>query len=280
MYIDVSLGWRYAKRPGVDKFITTLSSYYEIAIFSDSDLTGPEVWTAIDPENRCHHLFGNGGELRDNRILKRLDKMNRDIRKIVLIDDNEITSQLCPRNTLLVKPFTNLEDQTDTVLFDLIPLLQAFVHEGSKDFRDTIDKLGTHNAQEAAIEYQMRVSRAKEEEYNRRYKGLGGILRPKSRSDEIGNLAANQSKILSPIDIVGPNPGGSVPVPEEKENPVIPEIRFKGSKKPAEKKTGTLFEWIENTRKEKEIKEHKKRELMNEIYIKRMEEKKTVEGSM
>lgn len=76
-------------------------------------------------------------------MLKRLDLMNRDLSRIILIDDSGEASAMFPRNTLLVKPFTDVSDQSDTVLFDLVPLLQAFVHDGSQDFRDTIDDLGT-----------------------------------------------------------------------------------------------------------------------------------------
>lgn len=282
------MGWRHAKRPGVDKFLQTLSSYYEIALFSDNDnITGEEVWANINGENRCHRLHSNAGEIRGNRILKRLDKMNRDIRKIILIDDNKITSQLCERNTLLVKPYTNLSDRSDTVLLDLIPLLQALVHEGCTDFRDAIDNLGTHDAQEAAIEYQMRVAKSKEVEFERRNKGLGKLIRQPKSTDESSSSSSfsssNQTSILSAKDIVGLAPiesrfssssSSSDATPASsasKKN--VPEVGYKPSSKPADRKTGALFEWIDSSRKEKEELEMRKREKMNEIYQKRMEEK-------
>ena len=77
-------------------------------------------------------------------MLKRLDLMNRDQSRIILIDDSEKASSLFPRNTLLVKPYVDTTDQSDTALLDLIPLLQAFIHDQSTDFRDTIDDLGTY----------------------------------------------------------------------------------------------------------------------------------------
>ena len=64
--------------------------------------------------------------------------MNRDIRKIILIDDDENASKLFPRNTLLVKPYIDVFDKSDRILYDLIPLLQAMVHEQPDDFIEAL----------------------------------------------------------------------------------------------------------------------------------------------
>jgi TFIIF-interacting CTD phosphatase-like protein len=68
--------------------------------------------------------------------------MNRPLEKIILIDDDIQATQLFPRNSLLIKPYTNIYDVNDTALLELIPLLQALVHEGINDFRDTLDEMG------------------------------------------------------------------------------------------------------------------------------------------
>ena len=75
-------------------------------------------------------------------VIKRLDYMNRDLSRIILIDDNPVSYQKFPRNTLAVKPFTNANDTSDTTLLDLIPFLQALVHEDVRDFRECFDQLG------------------------------------------------------------------------------------------------------------------------------------------
>lgn len=277
-YYDVSMGWRHAKRPGVDKFLQSLSQYYEIALFSDNDtITTPEVWEAIDKEQRCHRLTCHAGELRDHMILKRLDKMNRDIRRIVLIDDNPKTCQLYPRNTLLVKPFTDLNDRSDSVLLDLIPLLQAFVHEDCPDYRETIDRLGTHQAEEAVIEYQMRITKAKEDEQKRRNQGLGGLIRQQylNPKAQVANLSATQSNILSVSQIVGEDPSSDANITVvEKKSEAIPQIGFKPPEQPVEKKKSAFFQWLDNAVKDKEEREVLKRNKMNELYMKRMEAKR------
>ena len=67
--------------------------------------------------------------------------MNRDIRKIVLIDDDPDAFIGFESNTLQVKPFENVRDMNDNILLDLVPLLQGFVHHDSKDFRVTYFQL-------------------------------------------------------------------------------------------------------------------------------------------
>ena len=193
---DARYGWRHVKRPGLDQFIEKISAYYEIVIFSENDIGAvAEVMLAIDPEGRCHKLGSAAAEARDGLMIKRLDYMNRDISRIILIDDNPEAFQLFPRNTLQVKPFNDVKDSADRVLYDLVPLLQAFIHDDARDFRDTLDDLGTHEAEEAVIEWQMRVSEKKTEETKKRNKGLGGLLRSRFVDKPISGkqVTSNQS---------------------------------------------------------------------------------------
>lgn len=144
---DARYGWRHVKRPGLDKFIKQLSRYYEIVLFTENDLgVSDQILAAIDPENVCHKLGMTSGEVRGTTnpptVIKRLDNMNRELSRIILIDDNPDSYQKFPRNTLAVKPFVDVADTSDTVLIDLIPFLQALVHEDVKDFRECFDALG------------------------------------------------------------------------------------------------------------------------------------------
>lgn len=179
---DSKHGWRHVKRPGTDTFLTQLRQYYEIVIFSENDkgLT-MDVMDSVGGD--FVHKFGSSeAEIRNGITLKRLDCMNRDIKRIVLIDDDPRSTQLFPRNSLLIKPYTDVHDKSDRALLELIPLLQAFVHEGVDDIRDAIDKLGTHDAHEAATEYKMRVVNKKTNEHLRRNYGLGGLIRAKPQT--------------------------------------------------------------------------------------------------
>ena len=103
-----------------------------------------DVMESIDKEGRTHKFGSSEGEIREDGVcIKRLDYMNRDIRKIILIDDKPHSAEKFPRNSLLIKPYTNIYDKYDNALVELIPLLQALVHEQINDFREVLDDLGT-----------------------------------------------------------------------------------------------------------------------------------------
>ena len=90
----------------------------------------------------CYRMGSANAEVRGTDVLKRLDLLNRDISQIILIDDNPKSSQLFPENTILIEPFNNVKDSRDTILLDLIPFLQALVHEKIHDYRKLFQDLG------------------------------------------------------------------------------------------------------------------------------------------
>ena len=291
---DARYGWRHVKRPGLDFLIKNLSNYYEIVIFSENDIGAvQELLMAIDPNSACHKLGSSAAEARDGVMIKRLDCLNRELSRIILIDDNPDAFQLFPRNTLQVQPFVDFTDKNDTVLYDLVPLLQAFVHDDSKDFRDTIDDLGTNLAEEAVIEYQMRLSKKKSDENVNRNKGIGGLIR-NGFNKSLPNVEPIESRsgILSVSQIVGSTSNNNLDIEvggASGSSKVVngtfgdgsgdgivgvTPIGYVGPKGPIQKKKGALFEWLENSEKEKEENEMRKMEKMNEIYAKRMYEKR------
>lgn len=200
---DYQYGWRHVKRPGLDKFLKQMSQYYEVVIFSENDLgVSQEIMDAIDPENMTHRMGSAAAEIRGTKVLKRLEYMNRDPRRILVIDDNPESVELCMDNALLIKPFADVTSKTDKELENLIPLLQAFVHDGVQDFPKALRDLGTHEAEEAVAEYRMRLNEAKQAEQRRRNRGLGGLIRGAASavSEDDG---FERSSVLSPSDIVG-----------------------------------------------------------------------------
>jgi mitochondrial import inner membrane translocase subunit TIM50 len=273
---DPRFGWRHVKRPGVEKFIEQLSNYYEIVIFCENDIGMMEhVLMAIDKDGRTHKLGPSAGEQRNGQILKRLDCLNRDIRRIILIDDSPISAQKFLGNTILIEPFDDVRAKGDTVLLDLIPVLQAFVHhDGIKDFRHCLNDLGTNKANEIIEEYQMRVTKAKLIEENKRNRGLGKFLR-QSLGEQSSNLspttsASSSSSSSSPslMDLVGTSESEI-----EKESLQLKKLKEKVEKPTVVKRKGTLFEWLENSEKEKAEAAMKRREEMEAMYREKMMEK-------
>lgn len=268
---DTHKGWRHVKRPGVDKLISQLASYYEIVLFCETDMGLMEhVLVSIDSNGLTHKLGPSAGEVRDNLILKRLDLMNRDINKIILIDDSAESSQLFPRNTILVKPYTDVYDEKDTTLLDLIPVLQAMVHgQEIKDFRASLDDIGSHDASEIVAEYQMRVAKKKKEIYANRNKGLGKVIRGLVLPEEEYIPAASPTGVLTASQIVGSS--GS---PDESK--VVTSSLFNNKYKKPEakpavaKKKGDLFDWLDREEKEQQEYQMRRQEEMQKLYVEKM----------
>ncbi len=150
---DVKHGWRHVRRPGYDKFLKAATDHFEVVIFSEYDLgVVQDILESINPEHTCFPIGRDAGELRNGKVLKRIDCMNRDPRRILVIDDNPESVELCMANTLLVPPFDDVNDVQDRTLEDLIPLLEAFVYEDSpEDFRETLEILRTHDSKKAVV---------------------------------------------------------------------------------------------------------------------------------
>lgn len=273
---DPRYGYRHVKRKGVDKFIEQLSNYYEVVLFCENDIGMMEhVIMAIDPDNRTHKLGPSAGEIRNGGdVLKRLDCMNRDPRRIVLIDDSAIASQLCRRNTILVPPFEDAHDplqREDETLLRLIPVLQALVHDDQLgDFRLVLDDLGggsraggdkgVHHAEQLSEEYQMRVTKHKLGEQQKKNIGLGRLLRGVAPPAGAAPPPPSQLTTASNMQADG---RVKVTVGRRSEEP---------ARKP-EKRKGALFEWMEGREQDKAEESAVKREEMEALYRQRMEKK-------
>lgn len=181
----------------------------QVVLFCENDIGMMEhVIMAIDKDNRTHKLGPSAGEIRNGGdVLKRLDCMNRDERRIVLIDDSMTASELCRRNTILVPPFEDPHDaqqREDSTLLDLIPVLQALVHDDKLgDFRRVLEDLGgsgrqggdqgVHRAEQLSEEYQMRVTKHKLGQQERKNRGLGKLLRGAISAPDTGISRATAS---------------------------------------------------------------------------------------
>ena len=295
---DVDHGWRHVKRPGLKKFIDRITQYYEVLIISENDLN-PDIFMAVDPENKCHKHGAVASEARNGILLKRLDLMNRDLSRIILIDDNPKAAELYPRNSLYIKPFTNINDKSDRALEDLIDLLQAIVHDGVDDIRDTLDDLGTHDADEAVTEYRMRLFKRKQKDQEKRDRGIGSLIRKSSAFATVAgsSVPAEAPSSSSSSSIIPSSSSGDGDdltsdsafslsrivgkAPEAVSSSSKPSSSSSGGsthkedvpKEPAVKKKGMALQWLEDSEKQNEEYEMRKMERMNEIHAKRMREK-------
>jgi import inner membrane translocase subunit TIM50 len=269
---DAANGWRHVKRPGLDIFIETLCKYYEVVIFSENDLgLVDEILVGIDPKGQCLKLGSAHAELKDGVLIKRLDYMNRDLAKVLLIDDNPAAFQLQPENAIQVKPYIDVHDQKDTTLLELLPFLLALVHDDVKDYRKCLNDLRTHDAEDIVAEYQMRLAIKKEEENMKRNKGLGGIIRKKNTEKNVYNDDSIELPSSSISKIVGGTPNIDDTKSENTNSTIKPISKI--SKGPSTKKKGGFFQWFDDYEKEKEETEKRRHERMIEIHTRQQREK-------
>jgi import inner membrane translocase subunit TIM50 len=102
---DRKYGWRHAKRPGVEKFLKDLSRYYELVIFT-SNIGGiaDPIIQALDKDNVVFfRLYREATKFENGAHIKDLSVLNRDLRKVIILDDDPAAYQLQPRNAIHIK---------------------------------------------------------------------------------------------------------------------------------------------------------------------------------
>ncbi|XWS19753.1 hypothetical protein CRYUN_Cryun31cG0044000 [Craigia yunnanensis] len=103
----VTINFYVLKRPGVDEFLEMISKKYEVVVFTAGQKEyASKVLDTLDPKGFISHRFYRDSckQVR-GKFVKDLSEMGRDLRKIVIIDDNPKSFALQPENGILIKPF-------------------------------------------------------------------------------------------------------------------------------------------------------------------------------
>lgn len=118
-------GWRFKKRPGVDAFLEKLVGEYEIVVYTaDQGLTVFPILDALDPKGFImYRLVRDATHFVDGHHVKNLDNLNRDLRKVIVIDWDPNSTKLHPENTFHVDRWLGNDD--DLSLLDLASFLQS-----------------------------------------------------------------------------------------------------------------------------------------------------------
>ncbi|KAK9453740.1 NLI interacting factor-like phosphatase-domain-containing protein [Dipodascopsis uninucleata] len=148
-------GWKTYKRPGLDYFLTYLSQYYEIVLFSSEYANFAErTVIKLDP----YHLFLSMAFFRessyyiDGKIVKDIEDINRDLKKVVMVDVDPAAYSRQPDNAVPLKKWDG--NPNDTELINLIPLLEWIAASGIEDVRTFLKTF--EGAEDYALEYAKR----------------------------------------------------------------------------------------------------------------------------
>ncbi|KAG5672615.1 hypothetical protein PVAND_002730 [Polypedilum vanderplanki] len=131
-------GWRFKKRPGVDFFLEQLGRTFEIVVYTaDHGMTVFPVLDALDPNGFImYRLVRDATHFVDGHHIKSLDRLNRDLSKVIVIDWDANTTKFHPENSFNIPRWTGNDD--DTTLFDLVAFLKTIVTADVDDVRDVM----------------------------------------------------------------------------------------------------------------------------------------------
>ncbi|CAE8638589.1 unnamed protein product, partial [Polarella glacialis] len=112
------------KRPGVDEFLTVVSKWYEVVIFTASTAIYANALLDeldINGDLIVHRLFRQACTRFAEGYVKDLSKLGRNVDEVIIIDNSPMCYALQPENAIPIKTWK--DDPSDTELYDLLPIL-------------------------------------------------------------------------------------------------------------------------------------------------------------
>ena len=119
-------------RPGINEFLEEVGKYYELIIFTTATQDYADTLIDAIEEDKIyfeHRFYRNHATIINNDFVKDLRRIGRPLDKIIIIDNMPQNFRLQKENGIMIKPFWG-EDNYDTVLFDLIPILVNIAKDG------------------------------------------------------------------------------------------------------------------------------------------------------
>ena len=124
------------KRPGVDRLLAALSEKFEVVVFTAGlKEYASLVLDHLDPD--CvisHRLYRDSCKEVDGKFVKDLSELGRDLKRVVIVDDNPNATALQPENAIPIRPFT--DDLGDRELGRLIEFFES--SDCYEDMRDAV----------------------------------------------------------------------------------------------------------------------------------------------
>ncbi|PON95812.1 Dullard phosphatase domain [Trema orientale] len=137
------LNFYVLKRPGVDELLESLGARYEVVVFT----AGLKEYASLvlDRLDRksviAHRLYRDSCKEVDGRLVKDLSGLGRDLRRVVIVDDNPNSYSLQPENAVPILPF--VDDLGDRELRKLAGFFER--SDAFDDMRDAVKQyVGGH----------------------------------------------------------------------------------------------------------------------------------------
>lgn len=111
----------------MDHFLESLNGLYEIVIYTaEQGMTVFPIIEALDPKNIISYkLVRDATHFVDGHHVKNLDRLNRDLKRVIVVDWNTESVKFNPENLFHVDRWTGSDD--DTTLIDLAAFLKSII---------------------------------------------------------------------------------------------------------------------------------------------------------
>lgn len=129
------------KRPGVDRFLRTISERFEVVVFTAGMKEYASlVLDRLDPKGAMisHRLYRDSCRQMDGNFVKDLSRTGRDLQRVVIVDDNPNAYGLQPENAMPIIPF--IDNLGDAELGKLIKFFEGC--QGFDDMREAAKLYG------------------------------------------------------------------------------------------------------------------------------------------
>lgn len=177
-------GWRAAKRPGLDEFLAKMCQMYEIVIFSSGTFMTDQPLTAqLDKYHAVQHfLYRDATLFKDGKYIKDLSKINRDLSRVIAVDDTPEELAYHQENVLKISTYDS-RNLDDCELSKLGNFLEDIYHRDVKDIRK---ELASYDNKEDILDrFTLRKMERDKKEQEQRSKGLGGLIRRRDRKSVV-----------------------------------------------------------------------------------------------
>jgi NLI interacting factor-like phosphatase len=224
---------------------------YQPTSFKFAHLTFPTFSTHTQ-SNQLHRLYRDSTHFINGVHAKDLSRLNRDIKRMIVIDDDPEEVQLNQENWIRVKPYTDPTDRTDDTLERITPFLIEIAREGYSDIPALLRQYQGMDADEIAAEQDRRLEHLRQARQQQR--GLSSLAR------NAANLPAPE---LPPMDTYG-----MADTP-----PQLTAKDIVGAAPPSAEQQAGFVGWLNHRAKEKEEQNARKMEKWQEIMMKRQKDR-------
>ena len=213
------------------------------------------VVTSLDKDGCIlHRLYRDATYYHNGVHVKDLKRLNRNLNRMIVLDDDPDEVQFNPENLIRIKPYKDPSDRTDDSLLRILPFLVEIARVGYDNIPKLLEQYQGMDADQIADEQARRVEELRNSRIRRAQAGLGGLARggldlPEPELAPVGDaMSAYGTTQLTAKDIAGAAP-------------------------PKEGTDAGFIGWMNRRAKEKEESQMRKLEKWNEVMMKKAKQR-------